>query len=142
MTCIDHYGALADVCFGDIHLPPYSEDKVGISSWVVRTPFFNELFKQAVAEKYITMHILDAKTLNESQKTMLYPKQRRAQAIINMDRLIGKETVKYDFELEKPQLKDYISEILCQIQRYIGKHPSLCWVIDYLYNKSVNNKKK
>lgn len=86
--------------------------------------------------------MLDAKTLNESQKTMLYPKQRRAQAIINMDRLIGKETVKYDFELEKPQLKDYISEILCQIQRYIGKHPSLWWVIDYLYNKSVNNKKK
>lgn len=142
LTCIDHYGALADVCFGDIHLPPYSEDKVGISSWIVRTPFFNELFKQAVAEKYITMHILDAKTLNESQKTMLYPKQRRAQAIINMDRLIGKETVKYDFELEKPQLKDYISEILCQIQRYIGKHPSLWWVIGYLYNKSVNNKKK
>lgn len=137
LTCIDHYGALADVCFGDIHVPPFSEDKIGISSWIVRNPFFDELLKQAAKEKYITMHTLDAKTLNESQKTMLYPKQRRAQAMIKMDRLIGKETVKYDFELEKPQLKDYIAEMLCQIQRYIGKHPSLWWIIDYLYDKGI-----
>ena len=137
LTCIDHYGALADVCFGDIHVPPFSEDKIGISSWIVRNPFFDELLKRAAKEKYITMHTLDAKTLNESQKTMLYPKQRRAQAMIKMDRLIGKETVKYDFELEKPQLKDYIAEMLCQIQRYIGKHPSLWWIIDYLYDKGI-----
>lgn len=137
LTCIDHYGELADVCFGDIHIKPYSEDKIGISSWIVRNPYFDNFFKEASQEGYIYMNELDAKTLNESQKTMLYPKKRRAHAIMNMDRLIGKKTVKYDFELERPHLKDYISEILCQIQRYIGKHPSLWWIIDYLYNRSV-----
>lgn len=137
LTCIDHYGALADVCFGDIHISPFSEDKVGISSWIVRNNFFDELFKQAAKEKYITMNLVDANTLNESQKTMLYPKQRRAQAIINIDKFIGKRTVKYDFKLEKPLFKDYLSEILCQIQRYIGKHPSLWWIINYLYNQNI-----
>lgn len=135
LTCIDHYGALADVCFGDIYIQPYTKDKIGINSWITRNNYFDELFKQAAKEKYIVIDNLDAKTLNESQKAMLYPKQRRAQALINIDRLLGRKTVRYDIKLEKPQFKDYISEILCQIQRYIGKHPSLWGIINYFYNK-------
>ena len=66
LTCIDHYGELADVCFGDIHIRPYSEDEVGISSWIVRNPYFEDLFKQAEVDGYIKMADGDAKTLNES----------------------------------------------------------------------------
>lgn len=140
LTCIDHYGELADVCFGDIHIPPYSEDKIGINSWIVRNPYFNNLFRDAAQEGYLTMTELDAHTLNESQKAMLYPKQRRAHAIINMDKIFGKATVKYDTILDTPTLKDYVAEVICHCQRFIGKHPSLWWIIDFLYNRRINKK--
>ncbi len=140
LTCIDHYGELADVCFGDIHIKPYCEDKIGISSWIVRNPYFDGLFKEASKEGYIYMNELDAKTLNESQKAMLYPKQRRAKAIMNMDKLIGLKCAIYDKQLEQPHVKDYISEVVCHCQRYIGKHKYLWWIIDFFFNKSVNKK--
>lgn len=138
LTCIDHYGELADVCFGDIHIKPYSEDKIGISSWIVRNPYFDDLFKEASKEGYIYMNEIDAHTLNESQKTMLYPKKRRAKAIMNMDKFIGLKCAVYDKQLEQPHIKDYISEIICHCQRYIGKHKYLWWIIDLFFNKSVN----
>lgn len=132
LTCIDHYGELADVCFGDIHIKPYSEDKIGISSWIVRNPYFDDLFKEASKEGYIYMNELDANTLNESQQTMLYPKKRRAKAIMNMDKLIGLKYAIYDKQLEQPHIKDYISEIICHCQRYIGKHRKMWWIINLL----------
>ena len=42
LTCIDHYGELADVSFGDIHIKPYSNDKIGVSSWIVRNEFWEK----------------------------------------------------------------------------------------------------
>lgn len=135
LTCIDHYGELADVCFGDIHIKPYSEDKIGISSWIVRNPYFDNLFKEAFKEGYIYMNELDAITLNESQKTMLYPKIRRAKAIMNMDKFIGLKSAIYDKQLEQPHIKDYISEIICHCQRYIGKHRKMWWIINLLNKK-------
>lgn len=140
LTCIDHYGELADVCFGDIHIKPYSDDEVGTSSWIVRNPYFEQLFRQAAADGYIKMADVDAKTLNESQRAMLYPKQRRARAIMNMDRLLGLKSAKYDKQLEKPHLKDYVSEIVCQCQRFVGRHKALWGIIRYLYDRRMNVK--
>ena len=141
LTCIDHYGELADVCFGDIHIKPYSDDKIGISSWIVRNPYFEDLFKQAEKEGYIKMEGLDAYILNESQKAMLYPKQRHAYAVMNMDKWIGRKVASYNRFLEKPKLKDYITEVICHCQRYVGRHRWLWWVIDFLYDKRLKQKK-
>lgn len=135
LTCIDHYGELADVCFGDIHIKPYSDDEVGISSWIVRNPWFEELFRQAAAEGYIKMDNVDAHTLNESQKAMLYPKQRRARAVMGMDRLMGKRTASYDKTLDEPGIRDYVAEIICHCQRFVGRHKWLWWIIDFLYDR-------
>ena len=81
------------------------------------------------------MNELDAITLNESQKTMLYPKKRRAKAIMNMDKFIGLKSAIYDKQLEQPHIKDYISEIICHCQRYIGKHRKMWWIINLLNKK-------
>lgn len=137
LTCIDHYGELADVCFGDIHIPPYSDDKIGISSWIVRTPYFEILFKQAEKDGYIKQNDLNADILNESQKAMLYPKQRRAHAAMNMERLFGREIAIYGCPLEKPHMKDYISEVVSHCQRFIGRHRRLWWIIDLFYDRRV-----
>ena len=130
LTCIDHYGELADVCFGDIHITPYSEDKVGISSWIVRNEYWEKLFIESVKDGYLKMDDVDAFTLNESQKVMLYPKKRRAKAAMNLDKVLGLHTPSYDKEFgEKVTLEDYVSEVVCHIQRFIGRNKKLWWLI-------------
>lgn len=137
LSCIDHYGELADVSFGDIHIKPYSDDKIGINSCIVRNSYFDELFQNAVSEEVIHLETLDAHILNESQKDMLYPKKRRVKALMTLDRLLGRKTVEYDISWQDihPQIKDYVSVILAEIQRFIGRHRSLWFIIDFLYNR-------
>lgn len=132
LTCIDHYGELADVCFGDLHIPPYSNDKIGISSWIVRNSIFNDFFIAAQKEGWITMNDLNPTVLNESQKEMLYSKKRKVRALMTLDKILNKEVVEYDIELnEKPRLKDYLSVISVMIQRFIGYHKKLWFLIDW-----------
>ena len=135
LTCIDHYGELADVCFGDIHVKPYSDDHIGISSWIVRSEFWDKLFHQAAEDGYLTMDLLEAEVLNRSQAGMLYPKKRRAKAVMNIDRLFGWATAKYDRELDEPEMMDYIKEIICHMQRFIGRRPFLWFLIKLLDKK-------
>lgn len=137
LSCIDHYGELADVSFGDIYVKPYSDDKIGINSCIVRNSFFNEVFRKAVSEGIMHLEPLDANILNESQKDMLYPKKRRVKALMTLDRVLGRKTVEYDISWQDihPQIKDYISVISTEIQRFIGRHRSLWFIIDFLYSR-------
>lgn len=135
LTCIDHYGELADVCFGDIHIKPYSDDHIGISSWITRLEYWEQLFADAAKEGYIKMDDVDADTLNRSQATMLYPKKRKARAVMSMDRLIGRAIPKYDKPLERPGLKDYIAEVACLCQQFVGRRKSLWFIIDLKFRK-------
>lgn len=135
LTCIDHYGELADVCFGDIHIEPYSKDTIGISSWIVRSDYWEKEFQNALKDGYIKMDDVSAKILNESQSEMLYPKKRRAQAVMNMDEWIGRKVPDFGKPLEKPFLKDYISELICYAQQFIGRHKKLWFLIDILNKK-------
>ena len=132
LTCIDHYGELADVSFGDIHIMPYSKDNIGISSWITRSEYWEQHFMNASLEGYIKMDSLDSETLNSSQSTMLYAKKRKAKAIINMDRLIGRATPQYDKPLEQPGFKDYYSEMICMCQQFVGRRKTLWFLIDLL----------
>ena len=132
LSCIDHYGELADVCFGDIHIAPYDQDKIGISSWITRSEYWENLFVNASKEGYIRMDDLDAKTLNDSQAAMLYPKRRRAAAVMKMDKFLGRAVPKYDKGLEKPSIKDFIAETICHAQRLVGKRKYLWWLIELL----------
>lgn len=74
LLCIDHYGELGDVCFGDIHIEPYMEDKIGVNSLVVRKQVWLDRLLEAKAEGYITLDEISAETLNSSQK---WPRRKR-----------------------------------------------------------------
>lgn len=137
LTCVDHYGELADVNFGDIHINPYIKDKVGISSLVVRNPLYRKLLLQAVQEGKLNLESIDYKIVNESQKEMLYPKQRKARALMTMDKLLHRKVAVYDKVLDKPHAKDYLSEILCLCQRFVGRHPALWFIIRFFFKKRM-----
>lgn len=132
LTCIDHYGELADVCFGDIHIAPYDKDEVGISSWITRSEYWETQFENAAKEGYVKMDDVSSDVLNQSQAAMLYPKKRRAQAVVNMDILLGRKCPVYDKPFEKPRLKDYISELICFMQQFVGRRMSLWFLIEMI----------
>ena len=132
LTCIDHYGETADICFGDIHIKPYSDDHIGISSWIVRSNYWNNLVKQAASENCIKMEPLAPDILNRSQAGMLLPKKRRAKAVMNMDAMIGRAAPCYDKILDTPKLSDYVKMLVCHLQRFIGRRPNLWFVINPL----------
>lgn len=134
LSCIDHYGELADVCFGDIYISPYSKDTVGINSVLVRNEQFNEYILQARKSEYLTLDPLDIGTLNDSQAAMLYPQKRKVQALMNIDKLFGRPIAVYDCDLEKPEIKDYLSVLSTLIQCFIGSRHKL-WGIITLLNK-------
>ena len=132
LTCIDHYGILADVCFGDIHIKPYSEDHIGISSWITRSEYWEKLFREAESEGYIHMDNVDTERLNKSQSTMLYPKKRRANVVMSIDQMLGRSIPNYEVRLENPSVKDYVAELVCLMQIFLGKHKSLWIIIDFV----------
>lgn len=135
LLCIDHYGELADVSFGDIHIPPYDQDKVGISSWITRSKYWEDLFQQAKEKGFIHMDKLNVKTLNKSQSAMLFPQKRRVKAMFNLNKLIHRKFPIYDKCLEKPLLKDYFADISFMVQQFIGRHKCLWFMIDELNKK-------
>lgn len=106
--------------------------KIGTSSWITRTKKWEDHFLNAVKYGYIKMDNIDAGTMNRGQATMLYPKSRRAQAVVNMDKLLGRVVPKYDRAFDKPNLKDYICEIVCHCQRFVGRNKGLWWIIELL----------
>jgi coenzyme F420 hydrogenase subunit beta len=130
LSCIDHYGLLADVCFGDIHIAPYDQDKIGVNSIIVRNPIFNNWVQQAVQEGIISLTNIPAQTVNQSQKAMLYPKKKKVYALQYFDRLLGREIVSYDEDLKTIiGIKDIATMLFTELQRFIGKHRRLWFLI-------------
>ncbi len=140
LTCIDHYGALADVCFGDIHIPPYSDDKVGISSVIVRSNFWQKILQDAVADGYCKIEKLDAETLNKSQAAMLYPKKSRAKAAMHINTLLHRKNPIYDSDLKTIRcgINDYMHILSSMAQMFIGRHTKLWFIIEFLSHFKKN----
>ena len=140
LFCIDHYGELADVSFGDIHIEPYIEDKVGVNSLVVRKNKWLDLLKEAKAEGYITLDEITVETLNRSQ-TMAYKKKTRNGQFINLNKSMGRVVPQYDVDyLKKPTIKTIIDYAQNRCQQFLGRHKSLWWLISMLKKDTSNLK--
>lgn len=136
LFCIDHYARLADISFGDIHIKPYSDDKIGINSIVVRTPKMLNWLLEAQKDNAIYLSDLEADTLNKSQ-IMAKRKYMRMGAYLKIARILGNKTPQYDIYLPVNNLFKYSIEY-CQtrIQQFIGSHKILWPLIKVLKSKA------
>lgn len=115
--------------FGDIHIAPYKDDKIGISSWVVRNEKFSALFEDAKADGVITMDDLDVETLKASQKVAFHKKQRSA-TYFKLHKLLGRKVPQYDVVLHDPHpLKSVVAYLNQMAQGFIGRRKYLWWII-------------
>ena len=134
--CIDHYGELADVCFGDIHIAPYITDKIGVNSIIVRNPKMLQWLLEAQKAGSITLDEISVETVNKSQ-VMARIKKERNSTFIRINKILGFKTPQYDIDLKSSnQTKWLISYIHTCIQQFIGRNKKLWFLIPLLKKKA------
>lgn len=132
LFCIDHYGELGDICFGDIHIIPYTNDKVGVNSVIVRTNFWKLLLEKCKQEGVVTLKAIDFDILSASQM-MSFKKKGRNGAFINLGKMLGWAVPNYDVDyLRMPTIRDVLDYIQNRAQQFLGRHKGLWWAISKL----------
>lgn len=132
LFCIDHYGELSDVCFGDIHIKPYKDDKIGINSLVVRRKEWLDLLGEANKEGLITLDEIPVETLNASQQ-MAGKKKGRNKRFIVLNKRLSHVVPIYDVTLPgKIGLKTVFDYAQNRAQQFLGCHKSFWWLVSKL----------
>lgn len=135
--CIDHYAELADICFGDIHIKPYSEDKIGVNSIIVKDRKWLSLLDECKRSGAVHLDEVPFKTVSDSQR-MSFKKKGRFGAFIGIGKKLGLTVPTYDVDyLRNPTIRDWISYMLIRFQQFIGCHKSLWWMIN-IFKAKVN----
>lgn len=133
-VCIDHFGELADISFGDINIEPYNEDKIGVNSLVVRSQYWFDMLLSAASEKYIYLKGLPIEDVCRSQ---IYSKYYKKGAGVKVNFLLrkirGLANPIYDYSYDGDiSISTYFKEIMNMIMRWVGSHKSLWFFIHQL----------
>lgn len=135
LFCIDHYARLADISFGDIHIAPYSNDKIGINSIIARTSLMKNWLLQAKSDGVITLELLSPSLLNQSQ-SMAKRKYFRVGTFMVIAKFFGSKVPKYDICLPVNNfLKNSMDYFQTRVQQFIGKRKWLWPLIKILKSK-------
>lgn len=137
LLCVDQLGELADISFGDIHIEPYSEDKIGTNSIITRSTKWEVLLKESREEGFLTLEEIPADTLVKSQK---YTHHFKKGAGLKTNMLIRKWTGKcnpvYDYHYDgRIGLKSVVSELIKTMMRFVGHHRSM-WCIVRFFDRT------
>jgi coenzyme F420 hydrogenase subunit beta len=135
ILCADHFGELSDISFGDIHIKPYSDDKIGVNSIITRTKFWDNLLQKSKNEGAITLYGLDPNLLLSSQKMAKIKKDRNISFCL-FEKRIGKNVPDYGTNYGTHlTVKKIIAYIQIRIQQFICKHKKLWCLIPLLKAK-------
>lgn len=136
LLCADHFAELADLSFGDIHVKPYSEDKIGINSIIIRDSSWGDLLIKAASEGVITLSCLDVSTLLKSQKMAKVKKSRNMGYILfnmRLGHIVPDFGSLYNGRLTPKIILNYVWS---RLQQTIGSHKSLWWTIRFIKAKT------
>ena len=135
--CIDHYAELADICFGDIHIKPYSDDTIGINSIIVKNKNWLNLLEECHRSGAVHLDEVSFKTISDSQR-MSFKKKGRNGAFVSIAKKLGWPVPEYDVDyLRQPTRHDWITFAQTRFQQIIGSHKSL-WVLIAKLKAKVN----
>lgn len=135
LLCADHFAELADLSFGDIHIKPYSEDKIGINSIIVRNSSWGHLLKQAASDGAITLDELSPSILLESQK-MAKVKKSRNMGYTLLNKKLGHNVPDFGSQYNgRLTFKVIVNYVWTRSQQFIGSHKNLWWLIRFIKAK-------
>lgn len=143
-TCIDHYGELADVCFGDIFMGEFANDKIGINSLLSRKDFWTKLLTDAAKNRWIQIKKLEPDDLIKCQGYAIRQKKGKGvAAAFAVRKLLGMSIPEYDVSLiAKAEVKDCLKEVAKIGMRWMGRHEWTWPIIKVLHkdNKRIIEK--
>lgn len=134
--CVDHFGELADISFGDIHIDPYKKDTIGISSIITRKSKWDELLKASAEAGEIMVREVSVEEVVSSQP---YVKMRKKGAgvkcYMRIRSLTKKSIPEYDVSNNSIiKFSTYIFELLSLLMRKVGKY-RVVWPIVRLLDR-------
>lgn len=139
MLCVDHFGELSDISFGDIHVAPYDKDKVGVNSIVARNVYWNQLLKDAEAAGVLTLENLNPSVLIASQKMARVKKNRNASFAMFLKKM-RKPVPEYGSNYEgHVSFKTLLNYFQIRLQQAVGRHKRL-WPLIPLLKAKVNKR--
>lgn len=125
LFCIDHYAELSDISFGDIHIKPYSDDKIGVNSIIVKNRTWLRLLEECQKAGAIYLDEVPFKDISDSQK-MSFKKKGRNGAFINIGKKLGWVVPQYDVDyLRQPTMRDWLDYLQNRGQQFLGRHKAL-----------------
>lgn len=132
--CIDHYGELSNVSFGDLHVGKFINDKIGISSVISRSSYWTNLLNTACKEGYMKLDELSFEILKASQQYAVRQKKGPGVAsALKLRTLLHKKNPDYNIPLVCQYTKaGLIKETLKYIMQAIGRHKHLWFIIKIL----------
>lgn len=132
--CIDHYGELSSISFGDLHVGEFIQDKIGINSIISRSSFWTILLNNAVKDGYLKLNVLDTETLKSSQQYAARQKKGTGVASAFKLRLILKRKIpQYNVPFNSHYTKlGLLKELLKYAMQFIGRHKQLWFIIKIL----------
>ena len=137
--CIEHYGELADISVGDIHVDEYINDNIGVNSIVTRSENWTELFLKAQQDKYIEIKEISEDLVNRSQEYA--KKHKKGNGIVNafkFRQILGLQNPEYDVRFNgKSSTKGLIIVMLSYLMRFIGRNKQLWFIIKALDKNKV-----
>ena len=129
LFCVDHYGELADISFGDIHVEPYLKDKIGVNSIVVRKKIWLNSLLQCQKEGFVSLDEVPFEVVSKSQR-MSFKKKGRNVAFLKIAKKLGCVVPRYDIDLSrKVSLHDWLDYAQNRIQQFCGSHRVLWWFV-------------
>ena len=136
LFCVDHYGELADICFGDVHIKPYLDDKIGVNSIIVRKQSWLDLLIQCEKDGAVNLKEVPFDVISKSQR-MSFKKKGRNVAFLKIAKMLGCVIPQYDVEfLKKVTLLDWLDYAQNRIQQFLGSH-RLFWGLISIFKSKV-----
>lgn len=121
--CIDHFGELADISFGDIYVDKYKDDTIGVNSIISRSDYWQKILMQAQQEGYLVLENVAPEMVKNSQPYVFrHKKGKGVAAALRLRELFHLRNPEYDVTLmQKPTGVDLLKEVLKKLCRWMGK---------------------
>lgn len=128
--CKDHFAELADISFGDINIPPYNKDKIGINSIIVRSNYWLDKIKEAEREGYLSLNHTPLSDIIKSQPyATIYKKGVGLQATLRIYKLLGRKIPDFTYIKMSVPIKEYLKQSISLLMRSVGRHKSSYFLI-------------
>ena len=130
--CSDHSCELSDISFGDVSLPEFRDDSVGISSVISRSETGDRILKQAAYAGIMELSDISRDRLMKSKIGSFYRKKKHLNASCRLFGLLHRPVPNNNTVLLKPNLLSYVYAAFLYAEIYVSARQRLWGLIALL----------